>query len=226
MTFSVELVVQALFAFVALFLCVIPHEVAHGFVAHLLGDPTAKRAGRLSLNPLRHLDPIGSVALPLALLLIRHFTGVPLVVFGWAKPVPINPYYFRDPWRGMVWVGLAGPTTNVLIAGLATALGRALLLLGLRQRYLFMFLAILVLVSLVIALFNLLPVPPLDGSRILSYFLPMRWRLQLLRLEQFGILIVAALLLLGLLEIVFRGAEALALRMLGHDWALLSGLWR
>lgn len=225
MTFSSEILVQAVFAILALLLCVIPHEVAHGWVAYLLGDPTAKRAGRLSLNPVHHLDPIGSVALPLALLLLRRFTGVPFVVFGWAKPVPINPYYFRDPWRGMVWVGLAGPATNLLIAGLATAVGRVLLILGLRQRYLFMFLALLVLISLVIALFNLLPLPPLDGSRILSYFLPMRWRLQLLRLEQFGILIVAALLLLGLLEVVVRGAEAIALRMIGHDWALLSGMW-
>lgn len=225
MTFSSETVLQAVFAIVALLLCVIPHEVAHGLVAYLLGDPTAKRAGRLSLNPVRHLDPIGSVVLPLALLLIRRFTGVPLVVFGWAKPVPINPYYFRDPWRGMVWVGLAGPTTNLLIAGLATAVGRVLLILGLRQRYLFLFLALLVLISLVIALFNLLPVPPLDGSRILGYFLPLRLRLQLVRLEQFGILIVAALLLLGLLDVVVRGAEALTLRLIGHDWALLSGIW-
>lgn len=225
MIFHSEAVIQAIFALVALLFCVIPHEVAHGLVAFLLGDPTAKREGRLSLNPLRHLDPIGSVALPLALLLLRRFTGVPLVVFGWAKPVPINPYFFRDPWRGMVLVGLAGPAANFLIAGLTTTLGRLLLLFGLRQRYLFMFLAILVLISLVIALFNLLPVPPLDGSRVLGYFLPVRWRLQLLRLEQFGILIVAALLLLGLLEIVVRGAEAIAVRLMGRDWAMLSGLW-
>lgn len=220
-----ETVLQAIFAVAALLVCVVPHEVAHGLVAFRLGDPTAKRAGRLSLNPLRHLDPIGSVLLPLALLLLRRFTGLPLVVFGWAKPVPINPYYFRDPWRGMVWVGLAGPATNFLLAGLTALVGRLLLLLGLRHRYLFLFLALLVLISLVIALFNLLPVPPLDGSRLLGYFLPLRWRLQLLRLEQFGILIVAALLLLGALEVVVRGAEALAVHLIGRDWALLSGLW-
>lgn len=220
-----EIVIQALFALLALLFCVIPHEVAHGLVAMLLGDPTAKRAGRLSLNPLRHLDPIGSVVLPLALLVIRLVTGVPLVVFGWAKPVPINPYYFRDPWRGMVWVGLAGPATNFLLAGVTALLGRALFLLGLRQRYLFLFLALLVFISLVIGIFNLIPVPPLDGSRILAYFLPVRWRLQLLRLEQFGILIVAALLILGLLDVVVQGAEAITVRLLGFDWARLSGLW-
>lgn len=225
MSFSLEFLVQAVFAVLALFLCVIPHEVAHGLVALWLGDPTAKRAGRLSLNPLKHLDPIGSVALPLALLLLRRLTGVPFVVFGWAKPVPINPYYFRDPWRGMVWVGLAGPATNFLIAGGVAGLGRLLLALGLRSRYLFLFLAFLVLISLVLAFFNLLPVPPLDGSRVLGYFLPVRWRLRLLRLEQFGILVVAALLLLGALEAVVRGAEAVTIRLIGRDWALLSGLW-
>lgn len=77
-----------------------PHEVAHGYVAWKLGDPTAKAAGRLTLNPLKHLDPIGSVVLPLGLLLLRQFVGGSLVVFGWAKPVPINPYYFRDTWKG------------------------------------------------------------------------------------------------------------------------------
>ncbi|MCS7240331.1 MAG: site-2 protease family protein [Candidatus Bipolaricaulota bacterium] len=216
---------QAIFAVVALFLCVIPHEVAHGLVALWLGDPTAKRAGRLSLNPLRHLDPIGSVLLPLALILVRRFTGVPLVVFGWAKPVPINPYYFRDPWRGMVWVGLAGPTTNILLAAFAAGLGRALYLFGARNPWVFMFLALFTVVSLLIAFFNLIPLPPLDGSRVLTYFLPTRWRFNLLRLEQFGIIIVIALVLLGVLDIVLRGAETFAVYLLGVDLARLSGLW-
>ncbi|MFN3347024.1 MAG: site-2 protease family protein, partial [Candidatus Bipolaricaulaceae bacterium] len=123
MTFSSEILVQAVFAILALLLCVIPHEVAHGFVAYLLGDPTAKRAGRLSLNPLRHLDPIGSVALPLALLLLRRFTGVPLVVFGWAKPVPIYPPNFRHYRVGLFVVSIAGIVINLLIAtGLALLL--------------------------------------------------------------------------------------------------------
>jgi len=221
----VSWVLQILFSVLALLLCVIPHEVAHGWVALWLGDPTAKRAGRLSLNPLRHLDPIGSVLLPLGLILLRRLTGVPLLVFGWAKPVPINPYYFRDPWKGMVWVGLAGPATNIALAALAAGLARLLLLSGIRNTWVFMFLAIYVVISLLIAFFNLIPLPPLDGSRILAYFLPLRWKLQLMRLEQFGIIVVVVLLALGVLDVVFRGAEAVAVRMLGVDVARLSRLW-
>lgn len=216
---------QAVFAVAALFLCVIPHEVAHGLVALWLGDPTAKRAGRLSLNPLRHLDPIGSVLLPLVLILVRRLTGVPLVVFGWAKPVPINPHYFQDPWRGMVWVGLAGPAMNILLAAVAAGLARSLYILGVRNSWVFMFLALLTVVSLLIAFFNLIPLPPLDGSRVLTYFLPDRWRFNLLRFEQFGVIIVVVLVLLGVLDIVLRGAETFAVYMLGVDLARLSGLW-
>lgn len=218
-------VLQILFAVLALLFCLIPHEVAHGIVALWLGDPTAKRAGRLSLNPLRHLDPIGSVVLPLALILIRHLTGAPVVVFGWAKPVPINPYYFRDPWRGMVWVGLAGPTTNVLLGALAMGLARLFFALGARSSWIFTFLALYGLISLLIAFFNLIPLPPLDGSRVLAYFLPNRWRTELLRLEQFGIIVVVVLLVLGVLDVVLRAAEAVAVYMLGPDIARLSGLW-
>ncbi|MGB9757203.1 MAG: site-2 protease family protein [Candidatus Bipolaricaulaceae bacterium] len=220
-----SLFLQIVFAILALFLCVIPHELAHGLVALWLGDPTAKRAGRLSLNPLRHLDPIGSVLLPLALILIRRFTGVPLVVFGWAKPVPINPYYFRDPWRGMVWVGLAGPAVNIALAGFTAAVARLLYLAGVRSASVYMFLALFTVISLLIAFFNLVPIPPLDGSRILTYFLPQGWRLGVVRLEQFGIIIVVVLMLLGLLDVVLRGAEAVAVYMLGVDVARFSGLW-
>ena len=220
-----SLVLQIVLAVLAFFLCVIPHEIAHGLVALWLGDPTAKRAGRLSPNPLRHLDPIGSVILPLALIFIRQFTGAPLVVFGWAKPVPINPYYFRDPWRGMAWVGLAGPTMNIILAGIAAALARGIYLAGVRNSLAYMFLALFTVISLLIAFFNLVPIPPLDGSRILTYFLPSKWRLHLVRLEQFGIILVVVLMLLGLLDVVRRGAAAVAFYFLGADIARLSGLW-
>lgn len=216
--------IYGLMAVGALFVCVIPHEVAHGYVAWKLGDPTAKAAGRLTLNPIRHLDPVGSVILPLGLLLLRRFAGFP-IVFGWAKPVPVNPYYFRDPWRGMLYVSAAGPGTNFAMALLAAGLGRGVVALGVTHPYVLAFLALIVLLSLVLGLFNLLPVPPLDGSKVLAYFLPPRWRIQLLRLEQFGIFIVVALLLLGVLQAVFTGAEAIAFRLVGIRWALLSRLW-
>jgi len=140
---------EGLMAVAALLVCIIPHEVAHGYVAWRLGDPTAKLSGRLSLNPIRHLDPIGSVLLPVALLLLRRFAGFP-IVFGWAKPVPINPNYFRNPWRGMLWVGLAGPATNVLMALIVAGTGRALIALGLTARWLLYFLGLIVLLSLVL----------------------------------------------------------------------------
>lgn len=147
------------------------------------------------------------------------------MVFGWAKPVPVNPFYFRDTWAGMLYVSLAGPATNVAMGLVATGIGRGLLALGVTNAYVLAFLALIVLLSFVLALFNLLPVPPLDGSKVLAYFLPVRWRIALLRWEQFGILVVAALVLLGALGIVFQGAEAIAFRLLGIRWALLSGLW-
>lgn len=216
--------IYSLMALGALFVCVIPHEVAHGYVAWKLGDPTAKAAGRLTLNPLPHLDPVGSFLLPLTLLVLRRFAGFP-VVFGWAKPVPVNPFYFRDTWGGMLYVSLAGPATNVAMGLGAAGIGHGLLALGVTNAYLLAFLALIVLLSFVLALFNLLPVPPLDGSKVLAYFLPVRWRIALLRWEQFGILVVAALVLLGALGIVFQGAEAIAFRLLGIRWARLSGLW-
>lgn len=216
--------IYGLMAVGALLVCVIPHEVAHGFVAWKLGDPTARAAGRLTLNPLKHLDPVGSIILPLGLLLLRRFAGFP-IVFGWAKPVPVNPYYFRDTWKGMLWVSIAGPATNFAMALLAAGLGRALVALGVTNAYVLAFVALVVLLSLVLGLFNLLPVPPLDGSKVLAYFLPVRWRIQLLRLEQFGIFIVLALLLLGVLQAVFTGAEAIAFELVGIRWALLSRLW-
>jgi Zn-dependent protease len=217
--------IYGLMAVGALFVCVIPHEVAHGYVAWRLGDPTAKAAGRLTLNPIKHLDPIGSIVLPLGLLLLRRFTGFP-IVFGWAKPIPVNPYYFRDTWGGMLYVSLAGPATNILMALFATAIGHGLIALGVTNAYVLTFMALIVLLSLLLALFNLLPVPPLDGSKVLAYFLPVRWRIALLRWEQFGLVIVIAVLLLGGLQAVFMGAEALASWLVGSEWSrLLSRLW-
>lgn len=214
---------EGVLAIGALVVCVIPHEVAHGWMAYRLGDPTAKWAGRLSLNPIRHLDPIGSLLVPAALFLV----GFP-IVFGWAKPVPINPRYFRDPWQGMLWVALAGPATNFGMALAAAALGRGLIALGLTNPWVLYFLGMVVLLSLVLGAFNLIPVPPLDGSRVLSYFLPLRWRLQLARLEQWGIVIVMVLLLIGALELVFRGAYGAFVQLVGTHWlriVLLAGLF-
>lgn len=103
------------------------HEVSHGWVAWQLGDPTAKRAGRLTLNPVPHVDPIGTILVPLSLVLFQVMFNTSFFIFGWAKPVPINPNYFREPEKGMLWVGLAGPLTNIILFSIASALGRLML---------------------------------------------------------------------------------------------------
>lgn len=152
------------------------HEVSHGFAAYKLGDPTAKRAGRLSLNPLKHIDPFGTVLLPLMLMVL----GWP--IFGYAKPVPYNPTYFKDPRKGDFIVGLAGPCANLVMAGVAAAL--AWVLLPAFQLYYandFMycfygtFLPMFALINLYLMFFNLLPIPPLDGSSIFALLVPRKY---------------------------------------------------
>lgn len=138
---------------------IIAHEISHGYAAHCLGDDTAKRAGRLSLNPLKHLDPIGSVLVPL--LLILSGTGL---LFGWAKPVPIHPGNFQDPRADNVKVALAGPFMNMLLAGIAALIFRVVAPVD--------WLTTVVILNVTLALFNLIPLPPLDGSKLLTLFLP------------------------------------------------------
>ena len=152
------------------------HEVAHGFAAYKLGDPTAKRSGRLSLNPLKHIDPFGTVILPIMMMLVNG------PVFGYAKPVPYNPSYFEDPKLGDVIVGLAGPCANLAMAavgaGVAWALyGVAPSLLSNDLFYYFYiyFLPYFVLINLFLMFFNLLPIPPLDGSSIFALIIPRKY---------------------------------------------------
>ncbi len=195
-----------IFKLLALILAVVPHEVAHGYIAWKLGDPTAQRARRLTLNPLAHLDPIGSVVLPALLLL----TGSP-VLFGWAKPVPFNPGYFRDPRRGMMLVGVAGPATNL---GLAIAAAVLFRLLGSASAILGVFLVYLCVTNIVLGVFNLIPIPPLDGSRVALGLLPPSLAAAYLRLEPFGFLIVFGLLWLGALDRIIHPASSFLLRLL------------
>lgn len=150
------------------------HEVAHGLAAYKLGDPTAKRAGRLSLNPLKHIDPFGTVILPL-LLMVLH-----MPIFGYAKPVPYDPRYFKDPRKGDAITGFAGPVANLAMALIACALAHLLFAVvpALMQTeagyYLVLFLATFTLVNLYLMFFNLIPIPPLDGSSIIAVFIPPR----------------------------------------------------
>ena len=164
------------------------HEVAHGFAAYKLGDPTAKSRGRLSLNPLKHIDPFGTVILPAMLM----FMGMP--VFGYAKPVPYNPRYFKDPRRDDVIVGLAGPAANLAMAVLAAGVAWALYqpaVNGLIDNELFtyfylMFLPTFALVNLFLMFFNLLPIPPLDGSSIFAILLPPKYLPKYYQIQQYA----------------------------------------
>ena len=169
------------------------HEVAHGYVAYLLGDPTAKSAGRLTLNPIKHLDPVGTLALF-------------LVKVGWAKPVPINPRYFQNPRQGLIYVSLAGPVTNFILAicfallfhGLATVYGHVPKgqMQGIFQPLAYMCQAG-VLVNLGLGIFNLLPIPPLDGSNILAGLLPPRLAQSYMQSGKYGFIILIVLFLSG-----------------------------
>jgi Zn-dependent protease len=155
------------FSLVVLIVSVILHEVAHGYMANYLGDPTAKLAGRLTLNPLVHIDPIGSLLLPGLLLLSQTVTHFPLLI-GYAKPVPINPHYLTGKYDEAL-TAFAGPGTNIVIA---VVFGLAIRFIGGPETPLIDAFATITYLNMVLALFNLIPIPPLDGSRVLASILP------------------------------------------------------
>ncbi|MDH4135052.1 MAG: site-2 protease family protein [Gammaproteobacteria bacterium] len=175
------------------------HEVAHGWVAKLLGDPTAHRLGRLSLNPIRHVDPMGTVLLPALLL----FVSGGRFMFGWAKPVPVTWENLRHPKRDMVLVALAGPVANLLMAVFWGLMAKIATLLPEAQHWaaepLFYSGAFGVLFNVLLMVFNLLPLPPLDGGRVAVGLLPGPLGWQLSRLEPYGFFILLGLMLSGLL---------------------------
>ncbi|MFN2433719.1 MAG: site-2 protease family protein [Gemmatimonadota bacterium] len=179
---------------------VVVHEYAHGYVANLWGDPTAAVLGRLTLNPIPHIDPIGSILVPALLLLSPGG-----FLFGWAKPVPVNPDNFRDKRWGDVTVSLAGPASNLLLSFLFAAvwvIARMLLGIDPVVERLFYW---AILLNLILAFFNLLPIPPLDGSHVLANFLPRRMAYRYMALARYGFLILILVLVLpGFREIVWR----------------------
>lgn len=176
-----------LFSAAAALLCIMVHEISHGFAAKLLGDPTAKQMGRLSLNPFRHIDLFG-----LLMLVTVHV--------GWAKPVPINMQYFKHPKRDMAITALAGPVSNFIMAWVVLLLARLMLWAkpaGTVWVYLFLLLLYTAVLSVGLGVFNLIPLPPLDGSKVVLSFLPDKICYQILRFERYGMFVLIALVYFG-----------------------------
>lgn len=194
----------------SVFLCLTIHESCHGLAAYALGDPTAKRAHRLSLNPLRHIDWIGFVMMIVA-------------GFGWAKPVPVNPNYFRKPKQGMAVTALAGPVSNLLLAVLFLGIGKVIYLYAPYSEGMNVFLEWCLFtvapMSVGMGLFNLIPIPPLDGSKVLAVLLPERAYRWLMRYERFGIFALWLLVALGVggryMSLAIRWVYTLFCRIVG-----------
>lgn len=194
-----DIILKVLVWAVPVLFSIVIHEVAHGWMANRLGDDTAKRMGRLTLNPISHIDPIGTVILPVIMIIMGG------VVFGWAKPVPFNPYNFRrnvNPKTGAMWVAAAGPGSNLILAFIAT------FVLVATQKFFTniapaLYMSInqlaeaLMIINLVLASLNLIPIPPLDGSKILFRFLPPAYEVPFQRLERYGFLILIILIFTG-----------------------------
>jgi len=172
---------------------VIIHEVAHGWAAYRLGDPTAKYLGRLTLNPIPHIDPVGTVILPILLMVMNS-----PVVFGWAKSVPINFLALRNPKKDIIYVGLAGPLANIIFAFILTALFRLFAVMHSPVLAGIVFSSIVI--NLFLAAFNLIPLPPLDGSRILFGLLPARLAVRYMSVEKYGFIILFILIWLGFID--------------------------
>ena len=210
-----EALIQTLAIYaIPVLLAITLHEAAHGYVARHFGDPTAYLAGRISLNPLRHVDPIGTILVPGAILIASKLIGGSAMLFGWAKPVPVDFTRLRNPKQDMLWVAAAGPGANLLMAVGWAALLKATIAMepGLLSAFLAGNARAGIEINAVLMLLNLLPIPPLDGGRIAVSLLPHRLAWQFSKLEPYGLAILLVLLftdilgrILGpLLSVIFR----------------------
>ena len=207
---------ELIYTIPAVLLAISMHEFAHGYVSYRLGDPTPKEKGRLSLNPFAHLDLVGTLCL-----LLFHF--------GWAKPVLVNPYYYKERKKGMIMVALAGPVMNFCIAFISTFFMGMIIKItggyaGSFVQYLFNFLNYLSIINIGLGVFNLIPVPPLDGSKVLGAILPEDKYFKYMQYEKYGTIILIALLYLGILNtplgIVRGGLDSIMSKIVGFIFGL------
>ena len=206
-----DFILQLIVLAPAILLALTVHEFAHGYVAYRLGDPTAKSMGRLTLNPLKHLDPLGTIA---------FF----IIKIGWAKPVPVNPNYFKNPRKDMLWVALAGPVVNLILAVISAIAVKVVWFLAANLPYsaiaeavlvpLNMVLMASVWINLVLCIFNFLPIPPLDGSKILAGLLPPDMARSYASVERYGFVIILVLAFSGLLSKMIMPVIAFARNIL------------
>jgi len=208
---SLEIVFRIISILIPVVFAITVHEVAHGAVARMLGDHTAERQGRLTLNPIAHIDPIGTLLLPGLLLYIGG------LVFGWAKPVPINAYNLKNPKKDMLYVAIAGPIANLLMALLWALILFILetLEIEITSVLVYTFLMTMIqtgiFINLVLMFLNLLPIPPLDGGRVLRSLVNDKLSRKIDLIEPYGIFIVLGLLLMGLLEPMFNLIQTISM---------------
>jgi Zn-dependent protease len=176
--------IQMIFGVAVLIMSVVAHEVSHGYAAALLGDPTARMAGRLTLNPLKHIDPIGSVVVPFISFMVGGF------IFGWAKPVPYNPYNLRNQRTGPAFVAIAGPAINLVLAIIFGLALRYSVGAGFVSEAFVSIAALIVYINILLGVFNLIPVPPLDGSKVLFAVLPQKWLHVQVWMERYALVFV------------------------------------
>jgi len=208
MGIALKQIMEIIFWIVILIMSVVIHEVSHGYVAYLQGDPTAYYAGRLTLNPFKHLDFIGSFIVPV----VTSFAGFP---FGWAKPVPFNPYNLKNQRWGEFLIAIAGPLSNITIA---IIFGLILRIANFNVPQAFFELSlVVVIVNIVLAVFNLIPIPPLDGSKILFNILPSRFLEYRVILEQYSVILLIVLIII-LRNTVFFGS------IIGTIFQLITGI--
>jgi Zn-dependent protease len=206
------------------------HEAAHGYIARFFGDMTAAAAGRITANPLKHIDPVGTILVPLVILLTSKLLGGGMILFGWAKPVPVNFARLRRPKQDMLWVAAAGPGINFVMAvfwALMIQMGHALGS-GFASAPMILMGAAGVFINVILMALNLIPLPPLDGGRIAVSLLPMKQAMQFARIEPYGLFILLGLMFTGILGFILWPLISLFISLIalvtGLDSAQLIGL--